>query len=106
MVVEKIRERIRLTREDVISKRSIIERDISDLRESLGKLSESSKEKLSNVDFSRLDARVLFPSLYEERFDYEKHQEERLAYASYMQPILDLRKELLEIAAAELQVAI
>lgn len=106
MVVEKLKEKIRLSREELISKRSIIERDIAEFKESINRLSDTSKAELAHVDLSRLDARILFPSLYDEKFDYERHNIERQEYALYMQPFLNLRKKLMEEAMTEMQVAI
>lgn len=81
-------------REDFISKRSLLERELDTYRENLSKLSEETLKELG-IDISHISAKTMFPSLYSDKFDEEAYTQERIAYGVFMGPIVTVRAKLL-----------
>lgn len=81
-------------RENFISKRSIFEKEIETYRESLKQTTQETQEKMG-IDLDKLDARVLFPSLYKETLDLAEYEKERKAYGELLSPLIAIRKQML-----------
>lgn len=84
----------RKQRENFISERSLLEKELTEYRKAL---LEASPDTLAALGFNPeiLDAKTLFPSLYKSKYSYAEYAEERKAYAAIVAPIVTVRKELL-----------
>lgn len=95
---QRIVEMVNKRREEFISKRSLFERELDTFRTNLEKLTDERKTAIG-IDISRISAKELFPSLYEDKFNVDKYMSERAAYGAMMGPVIAVRNELLKQAA-------
>lgn len=97
-VVERLRSKAREAREDFVSKRAILEREVTQFSENI-KLVDP--ELISHIEIPEggITTRTLFPSLYKEPLSVEEYELEQKNFASLLSQFDVVRNGL--IAKAE-----
>lgn len=100
--VERIRQKAKESREAFISNRTTIEKDIEAFNTNIKKADQS---LIAHIEIPEggLTARSLFPSLYEDKLDLKKYEEEAKAFIQLLEQFDKVRDDL--IAKAEVMVS-